>query len=200
LEIGPGDGTLGLLLRDNREYFGIEQSETNQKHCAELGLNVAYGIMPLPVEAQTADCVIASQVLEHTGTCDNACKFLSACYNVLRKNGILVLGVPDALSMKIGFWNQDYTHNFVTTACSCKNILIDSGFTNTKMCYIYGGLTGAAGLAAHLFIRATGWLAAIIVSLNANWCLLDRYRTLFARNILITASKGECNEKTVAVA
>jgi hypothetical protein len=115
---------------------------------------------------------------------------LESCHNALTSNGLLVLGVPDALSMKIEFWNQDYTHNFVTTACSVKNILIDAGFKNIKMRYIYGGLYGISGLLAHLFIRVTGWIAAIVVSLNANWCLLDRYRTLFARNLLITAVKA----------
>jgi hypothetical protein len=189
LEIGPGDGSLGMLLKDDREYFAIEQSEANFKHCGSLGLNVAFGVGPICMDKKIADCVVASQVLEHTGTCNDACGFLTACHNALTTNGILVLGVPDALSMKIGFWNQDYTHNFLTTSCNCKNILIDSGFTNIKMKYIYGGLTGFIGLAANIFIRATGWLAAIAVSLNANWCLLDRYRTLFARNILITAIK-----------
>ena len=90
-EIGAGHGQLGLLLEKNGfEYVGYEPNEERASYCQALGINVISELFE--PAAQSYDCVIMDNVLEHV--LDPA-SLLKNAYSSLREKGRLLIVVPN---------------------------------------------------------------------------------------------------------
>jgi cyclopropane fatty-acyl-phospholipid synthase-like methyltransferase len=188
-EIGPGNGSLGLLLNRLYVYSGIDISEKNAAHCQEMKIKVKhgdfFGRISFEYDKQP-DLIIASQVLEHMG--NNAYDFVRKCKSVLAPGGKMLLAFPDPLDMHFMFWGIDYTHNFFTSARTVKRVMEDAGFNSINMKYIYGGYYFPVGNILRTMLKMCAPVFGAVSSLNANWSYLYSAQTLFARNVIATGA------------
>jgi SAM-dependent methyltransferase len=188
-EIGPGNGSLGLILKSNYIYSGIDISLKNAEYCQKLGLNINHGDFFKPIcfkYNELPDLIIASQVLEHTG--DKAYDFMMICKSILAPGGKILLAFPDPLDMHFMFWGIDYTHNFFTSARTAKRVMEDAGFNSINMRYVYGGYYFPVGNILRTIVKMCAPVFGAVSSLNANWSYLYSAQTLFARNIIATGA------------
>lgn len=99
LDCGANNGSAFDLLSKKCElaphqYSGIEWNAQCVEEGRNRGLNIVEGNLNLGIfhEEETYSCVYALSVLEHLL---NPCRFLKACYRVLRPGGRLVLLTPN---------------------------------------------------------------------------------------------------------
>jgi len=129
-EVGIGTGLfLRAAIKEGWRYCGIDRSE---KICGLFGKDhevVCASVPPFPdsLAHRRFDVIYAAFVLEHMHDGTHAYAFVQALTNQLLDRGILVLVVPDCLTLGMEFWNIDYTHNFPTTARNIRQLCDDCG-------------------------------------------------------------------------
>lgn len=94
LDVGCADGLLLEPLIPAFDVYGIEIAEHLCNTAREKGLNVLLADLEqgIPFESETFDIVVAAEIIEHIADTDF---FLSECNRVLKKNGKLILSVPN---------------------------------------------------------------------------------------------------------
>lgn len=96
LDVGCGDGEFSsLLLGNNNQVFGLDISEIAVKTAQKRGIKAdLFNINEsFPFEDRSFDVVLLFDTLEHIF---DPCSVLRESYRVLKKDGILYCGVPNA--------------------------------------------------------------------------------------------------------
>lgn len=157
LEVGVG---VGLFARACRGRGWVYQGvEPNEKMARELGGDppVLLGeVPPLPVGVKRNffDLVYSAFVFEHLADGIHGFKFTDELCRALKPEGLLVLVVPDALSLGMEFWNLDYTHRYPTAARNTTQILMECGLRIERMIRYRGA--GWVGW-RYWLARIAGW-------------------------------------------
>lgn len=138
LEVGVGKGILYEKLKKEipqMEYIGIEASDTLYEEQKKKGINsIKCFVPPFPQELEKDgfDMVIMSHVLEHFVDYREALKVINGINDLLKPGGKLLLFYPCARDYKIDFFDQDYSHSYITTRHRVDTMLEDSGFQVIK--------------------------------------------------------------------
>jgi len=98
LDVGCGPGNTLRRLQPWGQTFGAEYSEVGLSVARRRGLTrlVAADSLRLPFSAETMDCVLALDVIEHV---KDDIAALREAHRVLRPGGVLVLTVPAFMSL-----------------------------------------------------------------------------------------------------
>ncbi len=130
-EIGVGKGDFAKACRrsGNYEYTGIEANFDQALKLRQAGFNVqADRVPPINRANETFDVVFANQVIEHMSTLDKVVEFITDIRRVLKPGGVVFIGAPDYFMYREGFFDNDYTHNYVTTVSRISQLLEDHDF------------------------------------------------------------------------
>ncbi|MEI7435378.1 MAG: class I SAM-dependent methyltransferase [bacterium] len=165
IEVGVGTGAFAACCRGaGWIYTGVDRNETLLK---QIGLEnaVLAEVPPFPdgVPRGHYDVAYSAFVLEHMADGLEAYRFIQAMSELCRPNGVVVLLVPDCLTLGIEFWNLDYTHRFPTTERNVSEIALDAGLEPVRVIryrgpFVTGGLLAFMRLVA-LFFRYRIWAA-----------------------------------------
>jgi len=143
LEIGPGKGF--FAKRCNDEGFKYQAIEANKKMCEALkksGFTVHNDYVPPINLSDKFDVIFMAQVLEHMKDRDEALKLFQNCQENLKKQGLLIISVPDIRFWKENFWGADYTHNYPLSIYSLQQIFVDFDmsikYTNLQALFFRG--------------------------------------------------------------
>lgn len=133
LDIGCGTGSILESLKGKGELYGIDVSDFALKMCSMRG-NFKLKKMDaehLKFQNESFDVIILSDIIEHV---DKDKKVIRQCYNIIKKNGIVIVTVPAHKSL----WNDDDIRLKHKRRYS-KKMLIDiaSPFKIKKISYIY---------------------------------------------------------------
>jgi len=124
LDIGCGKGIFPPESISDKKYTGIDINSDNLRmlkgYTNKLEMDVDGE--PLPFENNFFDAILANNIVEHIF---HYKLFMSELNRVLKKNGKLIVRVPDYRSTNA--WN-DYTHLKPFTSNSIQRLLIDHGF------------------------------------------------------------------------
>lgn len=105
LDVGCGVGNMLQQLREHSQYSskGIEISKEAAAKASQNGHNVFQGnLIQANFEDESFDAIYLLYVLEHV---DNPAEILKEIYRILKKNGILLLAVPNYRYLRIAFDN-----------------------------------------------------------------------------------------------
>jgi SAM-dependent methyltransferase len=108
LDLGCGCGYSVQYFSTHFETTGMDSSDDALAFCRKRGLSVLKGSLPgdLPVEGESFDAVVLSDVLEHV---DEDARSVEAVAGVLRPGGLMIATVPAHRFM----WTRrdDYHHH-----------------------------------------------------------------------------------------
>jgi|SaaInlStandDraft_6_1057023.scaffolds.fasta_scaffold03622_7 2-polyprenyl-3-methyl-5-hydroxy-6-metoxy-1,4-benzoquinol methylase len=102
LDIGCGRGLfLNIMRSDGWSVMGYEFDEKSASHAINnYGIDVHTGVMDNQFEDESFDVVNVNHVLEHL---KNPEQTLENCHRILKKNGLLVIAVPNIDSFQAKF-------------------------------------------------------------------------------------------------
>jgi len=188
LEIGPGRGDFAdICLERGIEYAAIEANRYMAESLEKRGAEVVRAMVPpLPAFDREFDTVVMLNVMEHMNSMENALQITQQTKNILKPKGTFVISSPDYLNWRKHFFNCDFSHNYVTTRRRLKQLLINSGFSSTRSCYLCGTMTGLpCFLISGLFSRLPfGFLNAAFS--ESKLCYkLYKIQLTFMRKVLI---------------
>ncbi|HBA84332.1 MAG TPA: hypothetical protein DCZ95_09590 [Verrucomicrobia bacterium] len=157
LEVGVGIGLFAAACRKRGwKYIGVDRNE-KMAHTLGRDFPVLVGeAPPLPdgVVPESFDLVYSSFVFEHLADGTHGFQFAHELCKALKPEGLLVLVVPDALSLGLEFWNLDYTHRYPTADRNVSQILLECGLRIERLIRYRGaGWTGFP----YLLARVAGW-------------------------------------------
>ncbi len=102
LDAGCGTGSILESLKGKGQLHGVDMSDYALKLCSKRG-NFKLKVMDaqnLSFPKNSFDVIILSDIIEHV---DNDKKVVEKCYEILRKNGTVIITVPAHQYL----WNQD---------------------------------------------------------------------------------------------
>jgi SAM-dependent methyltransferase len=89
LDVGCG---IGDLLSYNKKIIGVDINPNTIAYCNNKGFDARLmKINELPFQSRTFECVVLDNVLEHV---ENPTLLLNEISRVLKKKGLLIIGVP----------------------------------------------------------------------------------------------------------
>ncbi|MCG2827558.1 MAG: class I SAM-dependent methyltransferase [Thermoplasmatales archaeon] len=145
LEIGCAEGYLLKRLEDKFETYGVDVSEHAVKIARKNAVKSRISVQDannINFSSEKFDMVIALSILEHLRKPENC---IQRCYQILKKDGILVVQVPNtesiAVTLKGKEWQgyRDKTHLSLKSPDEWVKLLKSAGF---KIVKTYGdGLT-----------------------------------------------------------
>lgn len=92
LDVGCG---IGDLLGYNKKIIGVDINPNTVAYCKNKGFDARLmEVDHLPFQSETFECVVLDNVLEHI---ENPKPLLNEISRVLKKKGLLVIGVPGVL-------------------------------------------------------------------------------------------------------
>lgn len=140
LEIGPGHGHFARAARAaGWSYDSIEPSDPFRAALREEGFAVTDEITPpLRRPDATYDLVYASMILENLPTHDAAGDLVAEAERVLRPGGWLVLIYPNYLTWGSFFFDEHYTHSYVTTPRRIAHLLTSQGLAVVRDEHVLG--------------------------------------------------------------
>lgn len=103
LDVGCADGSFcQSLITRGFNCYGLEITEIAIKEASSVGLKIKKSsfLDPFPFAANYFDYVFAGEVLEHTLDDDF---FLKQCLQVLKPRGVLIITVPNLVSLENRF-------------------------------------------------------------------------------------------------
>ena len=126
LDVGCG---IGDMLSYRPESVGVDINPATVKFCKGRGLNALLMKKDrLPFAVEVFDSIILDNVLEHI---DRPLPLLGEISRVLKKNGILLIGVPGRKGYK-----SDPDHKIFYDEKKIKSLAIKSGFKIEKSVYL----------------------------------------------------------------
>jgi predicted TPR repeat methyltransferase len=135
LEVGVGTGLFARSCRKRDwSYTGVDRNPMLVRRLSEE-FNVVLGECPPLPDLGTVqfDIAYAAFVLEHLQNGEAALAFTEALKNKVRSGGVVVLIVPDALTLGLEFWNLDYTHRFPTSWRNVTHIMRETGMRDVQV-------------------------------------------------------------------
>ena len=137
-----------LLSEDSKveKYIGIDLE--GGKHSQRNPPDLLWDGKTIPLESETIDCAIATEVFEH---CPNPELVMKEIWRVLKPGGILFFTVPF-------LWNLHETPNdeYRYTPFALERHLLQSGFTETNI-KAMGGWDAALAQMLGLWVRRRQW-------------------------------------------
>jgi hypothetical protein len=130
IEAGPGRGLFAKACREHGiDYMGID---CNTKTCESMRkqgfeMKQAYA-PPFPGDIAPADAFVAIMVIEHMPTCDKAQEFVQGARELIKDDGLILLGAPDIRYIREYFWHVGYSHNYVTSTYRLAQLLHENDF------------------------------------------------------------------------
>lgn len=103
LDVGCADGSFcQKLISKGIDCYGLEVANQALKVASKTGLKTKKGsfLEPFPFEGNFFDFVYAGEVLEHTLDDES---FLKQCFRTLKPKGVLILTVPNLVSLENRF-------------------------------------------------------------------------------------------------
>ena len=140
LEIGPGHGHFAQAARDaGLDYEGIEPSDFFREQLLANGFSVSDDVVP-PIASQDSayDLVYGSMFIENLPTSREAGDFAFEAFRVMKPNGVIALIFPNYLTWGAFFFDEHYTHSFVTTAKRVEHLLASQGFKIERTNHVLG--------------------------------------------------------------
>ena len=136
LDIACGDGGIIYWLQSigYKNSFGIDISEEQVDLAKSLGIkNIEKADLREFLKTnKNWDVIFALDILEHFYK-EEILDILELIYNALNKNGILIIKTPNGESIfGTRYLYSDFTHEFIFTERSLKEILAITGFKNFK--------------------------------------------------------------------
>jgi len=168
LDYGAGEGMFLCRIKDNWDCFATESGEDILKILTDKRISVFKDIKQIPGNlTNTFDVITFFQVLEHT---TNFREVLSDCHNLLKKEGCILIVVPDCnatirQTRLTGCHDMPPNHVCKWTPDSLGRVLSDTGFLPGKPTFEPSSLR-IFGNYVHLKIlsdAAKGHLAATTV-------------------------------------
>jgi SAM-dependent methyltransferase len=192
LELGPGDGYIAELSKENKcDFVGAEGSPLIVYRLKEKGINIVQSLFPpLPKSLGCYDLCFALHLIEHMNSIKEAETLLNDIFSHLSPNGKLIIATPDYQRWRTDFYDSDYTHNLPFTFRRLKQLLVN---TNYKIEYanIYvGNAFGNKSLFIYWFVKLFYW--RFIDNHTKNYLKSDLWYKgylTFLPNILMIASK-----------
>jgi len=144
LEIGPGRGTFAdICIAKGAEYVGIEPNDKMADSLEQRGVKVLRNMVPpIPQIDKNFDVVVMSNVMEHMNTMAPALELSQEVYSLLDPAGKFVVYSPDYIGWKHHFFQEDFSHNYITTMKRLQSLLVNAGFKKTETMYLSGPFSG----------------------------------------------------------
>jgi SAM-dependent methyltransferase len=140
LEVGPGHGHfLRAAIAAGMTVDAIEPSVDFRSKLSASGFEAsAEEVPPIRRPDGTYDLVNASMVVENLPTSREAGDFACEAYRVLKPGGIISLIFPDYMTWGSFFFDEHYTHSFVTTEERVRHLLVCQGFEVIRAEHVLG--------------------------------------------------------------
>lgn len=130
LEVGPGPGHFArATVARGLAYDAIEPADLYREALAREGIAASPEVVPpIERESKSADLIHASMFIENLPTANEAAAFVHDAHRVLDDGGVLSLIFPNYLTWGSFFFDEHYTHSFITTARRVEHLLETQGF------------------------------------------------------------------------
>lgn len=131
IDVGAGEGGF-LKTVNSKDRIGVEVSSSGREMMESVGLKTLSDVQFLKVKDLKADVISFWHVLEHV---DNPWNYLEAAKKNLKKNGKIIIGIPNFksfefyLSKKYWFHLQPQFHLWHFSPNSFKKVLEQAGFS-----------------------------------------------------------------------
>jgi len=130
--VGTADGMMLNRLNLNLDLdraVGIDTSFVLLSANRDSAINLLQGKgEELPFKMETFDVIVAASVIDHLNDVD---KFLSECYSVLEKKGLMIITVVtpffDRMAVRAGLKENDHIQTYSSEELEC--LLGNHGFT-----------------------------------------------------------------------
>jgi len=135
LELGPGKGYFYQATKKWRKRISYSAFDRNDLILKSLNISSIHkGEAPdLPKFNNKFDIIFASYLIEHLKDGEEVYELIRNCKKNLSSGGLIVFLAPDALSLKMEFWNMDYTHSFPTTRRNVAMAFYDNNIYKLKI-------------------------------------------------------------------
>ncbi|SOD40090.1 methyltransferase domain-containing protein [Nitrosovibrio sp. Nv4] len=155
LEIGPGDGYIAALTRDDGfSYTAVEGSDSVASRLRNEGFSVVQSyVPPLPPEIRGSQICFLLHVIEHLTSAAEASQLISQIRSALDEDGILVIACPDYVKWGHYFFDCDYTHAMPFTRRRLQQLLRDHQFEIVEETIYSGPLFGYRSLLLAWFAK-----------------------------------------------
>ena len=190
LDIACGDGGIVYWLQSigYKNSFGIDISEEQVNLAKSLGIeNIEqYDLKEFLKTNRGWDVIFALDILEHFDK-NEILDVLELIYNALNKNGILIIKTPNGESIfGTRYLYSDFTHEFIFTERSLKEVLSISGFRGFKF--------KEDGPVIHSLFSLIRYILWKFIRLILNFYLLvetGQKADILTQNIIAVAYKNE---------
>lgn len=167
LEIGPGEGHfLEECIKLGFRYCGVEASkEMAMKLKKGADIQISF-VPPIPIKTKSVDACCLFHIVEHMPDPIKADKLIEETKRVIIPNGYLFLACPNYSTWGRDFYDEDYTHNYITTPRRIHQLLLDKGYHIMNIKFFSGPVFGPLRYIL-LFINRLlywGWLNRLIMS------------------------------------
>ena len=193
LEIGPGDGYIANLCRDQGiEYLALEASAAVAARLSSKGYSITEArVPPLPAAVGTYDMCYMLHVIEHMKDMDAATTLIREIRDHLHANGRVVIACPDYGRWREHFYH-DYTHSLPFTRRRLRQLLLNEGFEVVYETVYVGPVFGYVGLPLYWLARLLypHFLDDLIARYDKKDTFMRGYWTLLP-NVFIVAGKRQ---------
>jgi SAM-dependent methyltransferase len=140
LEVGPGHGHfLRAAAAAGMLPDAIEPSDDFRSRLVDSGIDISTEeVPPIRRPDNSYDLINACMVLENLPTSREAGEFACEAHRVLRPGGIISLIFPDYMTWGRFFFDEHYTHSFITTEERVRHLLSCQGFEVIRTEHVLG--------------------------------------------------------------
>jgi SAM-dependent methyltransferase len=142
LEIGYGRGSfykVFSMLYPKANYSVIDANADICENAKKNGVAKTYCTMipPLPkeIDKESFDLIVLNYIVEHFPNWQTVAQIFGELKNLLKSTGKIIVFVPDFLDWGADFWDNDYSHSFITTRYNINRLLIDCEYDIIKNDY-----------------------------------------------------------------
>jgi len=147
-----------------------------------------YFIPNLQEEDASYDCIVLTHVFEHLNDCNEAKKFISEVYRVLKSEGLVFIVCPDYINLGKDFYNIDFSHNYITTVRRVMELFLGEDLEIITYKYTYACFEGLFGyLISRLVKLATFWTRGNCLEPCSN---INSYIDIKAYKLRLTFSRN----------
>jgi len=140
LEIGPGHGHFARIASTaGGVYDAVEPADFFRERLRADGFRVSdESVPPIPRDDASYDLLLASMVLENMPSTTEAAGLVAESARVLRPSGLFCVIFPNYLTWGRFFFDEHYTHNWVTTPRRVAHLLASQGFRIRRSDHVLG--------------------------------------------------------------